>query len=49
VAAEGGLGQTQHMGRPGEAGLFGHGHEGLELFEIHIDILDITNYPICFY
>ena len=39
VAAQGGLGQTQHMGGPGEAGLLGNGHEGLELFEIHVNVL----------
>jgi hypothetical protein len=46
VAAQGGLGQAQHLGAPGKAGLLGHGHKRLQLLEVHIDILDITNYLI---
>jgi hypothetical protein len=46
VAAQGGLGQAQHLGAPGKAGLLGHGHKRFELLEVHAVNFDITNYLI---
>jgi hypothetical protein len=39
LAADGGLGHVQALGRAGEAALLGHGPEHLQLAHVHHDLL----------